>query len=108
MHRIREEEPLAYTALPDRLLALVSNIHKPDPARHIEAEIFGMRFHGDTQNTSANKNPRVQLKTGAKQTGELGFEPRQSAPEALVLPLHHSPKRKTILASDVFGVKDVI
>ena len=26
-----------------------------------------------------------------KSTGELGFEPRQSAPEALVLPLHHSP-----------------
>ena len=26
-----------------------------------------------------------------KKTGELGFEPRQTAPEAVVLPLHYSP-----------------
>ena len=27
-------------------------------------------------------------------TGELGFEPRQTAPEAVVLPLHYSPRNK--------------
>ena len=27
-------------------------------------------------------------------TGELGFEPRQTAPEAVVLPLHYSPRKK--------------
>lgn len=26
------------------------------------------------------------------ETGELGFEPRQTDPESVVLPLHHSPK----------------
>ena len=27
-------------------------------------------------------------------TGELGFEPRRTAPEAVVLPLHYSPNNK--------------
>jgi hypothetical protein len=29
-----------------------------------------------------------------KLAGELGFEPRQHAPEACVLPLHYSPERQ--------------
>lgn len=29
-------------------------------------------------------------------TGELGFEPRQTAPEAVVLPLHYSPIDKEL------------
>ncbi len=32
------------------------------------------------------------LKRAGVKAGVLGFEPRQSAPEALVLPLHHTPK----------------
>ena len=35
--------------------------------------------------------PRIEFSTGTGQTGELGFEPRLSDPESLVLPLHYSP-----------------
>jgi hypothetical protein len=46
---------------------------------------------------------RINKKAGASQhrpastfihTGELGFEPRQTDPESVVLPLHYSPLRK--------------
>jgi len=43
-------------------------------------------------------SPDVRLGTDVLKAGDLGFEPRQSAPEALVLPLHQSPKRYLILA----------
>ncbi len=33
------------------------------------------------------------------ESGELGFEPRQTAPEAAVLPLHHSPLMKGIITT---------
>ena len=44
-------------------------------AKDFEASIRGKRFESD-------------------KTGELGFEPRQTAPEAVVLPLHYSPNNK--------------
>ena len=34
------------------------------------------------------------IKATVSTTGELGFEPRQTAPEAVVLPLHYSPFRE--------------
>jgi len=42
----------------------------------------------DTNKTT----PVTKGATGAGETGELGFEPRLSDPESLVLPLHYSPK----------------
>ena len=34
---------------------------------------------------------------GKREAGELGFEPRLSGPEPLVLPLHHSPSLGAVL-----------
>ncbi len=34
--------------------------------------------------------------------GGLGFEPRQTDPESVVLPLHHPPTEKIISASEEF------
>src|SRR5450432_2488863 len=39
------------------------------------------------------------------QTGVLGFEPRQSAPEALVLPLHYTPNDRLNYKSATQRVK---
>ena len=43
---------------------------------------------------TAKKTPVTLQATGAEGTGELGFEPRLSEPESLVLPLHYSPSSK--------------
>ncbi len=43
---------------------------------------------------TTKKTPVTAMVTGAEKTGELGFEPRLSEPESLVLPLHYSPKHR--------------
>lgn len=42
--------------------------------------------------------PRLLFSYQLWQTGELGFEPRQTDSETVVLPLHHSPSTFRILA----------
>src|SRR4030088_2772688 len=39
----------------------------------------------------ANKGERVRTAANDYVAGELGFEPRQTESESVVLPLHHSP-----------------
>jgi hypothetical protein len=56
-------------------------------------------------------NPRLMISVSqpfcfCRMVGELGFEPRQTAPEAVVLPLHHSPLNRnnySINSRDMHG-----
>ena len=52
--------------------------------------------HQLASTVTTKKTPVTAKVTGAGETGELGFEPRLSDPESLVLPLHYSPINWTL------------
>ncbi len=60
-----------------------------------------MKSHNNTEKRAScnNKIPRNLMAPGDFVAAELGFEPRQTAPEAVVLPLHNSASKKKALPS---------
>src|ERR1700722_17592808 len=50
--------------------------------------------YGDCSSPTRNA---VMFAYSVKLAGELGFEPRQTESESVVLPLHHSPPKQLIL-----------
>jgi hypothetical protein len=48
MSRIAEEQPFLNSALLDDLFDLARDVNKVHPSRHVEGQVFGMRFHDET------------------------------------------------------------
>ena len=47
--------------------------------------------------SAANAGAAITINKKMEKTGDLGFEPRQTDPESVVLPLHQSPITYTTL-----------
>src|SRR5579875_1047503 len=60
---------------------------QPSPTRASRAVLEMVRFH-EGQTAAVEYEADVDL----KEAGDLGFEPRLTDPESVVLPLHQSPK----------------
>ena len=60
----------------------------------IAHNLHRVAFAGANMESIYNKKASTRKGKCLKEVGLLGFEPRKTGPESVVLPLHHSPNEK--------------